>query len=91
MNTIKKIQQAINDIEISLTRHKGSEIVKDAFACETLEDAVQALEKQKSIKPLNQRYINKELIGECPSCRLQWDVAFYQRYCSNCGQKLDWS
>ena len=63
----------------------------DNYAVQTSNMAIEALEKQKSIKPLNQRYINKELIGECPSCRLQWDVAFYQRYCSNCGQKLDWS
>ena len=53
--------------------------------------AIQALEKQIPKKPSNQRYMNKELMGACSACRLQWDVAFYQRYCSNCGQKLDWS
>ena len=54
-----------------------------------------ALEKQIPKKPLEQRYVNyeieNELIGHCPSCRIKWDVAFWQRHCSNCGQKLDWS
>lgn len=34
--------------------------------------------------------LENELIGHCPSCQLRWDVAYWQRYCSNCGQKLDW-
>ena len=57
--------------------------------------AISALEKQIPKKPLEQRYVNyeieNELIGHCPSCRLKWDVSFWQRHCSNCGQKLDWS
>ena len=67
-----------------------SEEVLDA-----LQMASEALEKQLPKKPLEQRYVNyeieNELIGHCPSCRIKWDVAFWQRYCSNCGQKLDWS
>ena len=55
----------------------------------------EALKKQIPKKPLEQRYVNyeieNELIGHCPSCRIKWDVAFWQRHCSNCGQKLDWS
>lgn len=62
---------------------------KDWF--EYTEDVENALKKQLPKRPLKQRYMKEELIGVCPSCRLQWDVAFYQGYCSNCGQKLDWS
>ena len=50
--------------------------------------AIEALEKQIPKKPIEQRYVNNELIGHCPSCQL---IAYWQRYCSNCGQKLDWS
>lgn len=45
-------------------------------------------------KTVEQRYVNyeieNELIEHCPSCQLRWDVAYWQRHCSNCGQKLDW-
>jgi len=59
-----------------------------------LDTAISALEKQIPKKPIEQRYVNyeieNELIGHCPSCQLRWDVAYWQRHCSNCGQKLDW-
>ncbi len=61
----------------------------------TYKSLIEAREKQIPKKPLEQRYVNyeieNELIGHCPSCQLRWDVAYWQRYCSNCGQKLDWS
>ena len=57
---------------------------------EALRMSVEALEKQIPKKPIEQRYVNNELIGICPSCQLRWDVAYWQRHCSNCGQKLDW-
>lgn len=42
-------------------------------------------------KPLEQRYVNDELVGLCPTCKIMWDVANWENYCCNCGQKLDWS
>ena len=60
-----------------------------------LQIAREVFHKQIPKKPSEQRYVNyeieNELIGHCPSCRIKWDVSFWQRYCSNCGQKLDWS
>lgn len=60
----------------------------------TFKSLIEAREKQIPKKPIEQRYVNyeieNELIGHCPSCQLRWDVAYWQRYCSNCGQKLDW-
>ena len=52
-----------------------------------------ALENMQPEKVIKKRYKNYEflknvLVGNCPSCK--WEVSCYERYCSNCGQKLDW-
>ena len=52
-----------------------------------------ALENMQPERPIKKRYVDYEglkniLIGKCPSCK--WNVACYDRYCSNCGQRLDW-
>ena len=52
-----------------------------------------ALEKQIPRKPISKRYVDygdlkNVLIGKCNSCK--WPVAHYQRYCCNCGQRLNW-
>ena len=51
-----------------------------------------ALENMQPEKVIKKRYVDYDdlniLMGKCPACK--WEVAHYQRYCSNCGQKLDW-
>jgi predicted amidophosphoribosyltransferase len=52
-----------------------------------------ALEKQIPRKPIGKRYMDYDdlknvLIGKCPSCR--WEVAHFENYCGNCGQRLNW-
>ena len=52
-----------------------------------------ALEKQLPKKVTSKKYVDYEylknvLIGQCGSCK--WTVLHYERYCSHCGQKLDW-
>ena len=52
-----------------------------------------ALENMQPERPINKKYVDYNdlkniLVGKCPSCK--WNVACYNRYCSNCGQKLDW-
>ena len=52
-----------------------------------------ALENMQPERVINKRYIDYDdlknvLVGKCPSCK--WNVCCYERYCSNCGQKLDW-
>ena len=52
-----------------------------------------ALENMIPEKVISKRYVDYEhvtnvLMGKCPSCK--WNVSCYERYCSNCGQKLDW-
>ncbi|HHT96341.1 MAG TPA: hypothetical protein GXZ90_00375 [Clostridiales bacterium] len=65
------------------------------YATKEIDDShimgMEALGKQIPKKALNQRIKNEELIGSCPTCKLLWDVGNWERYCSNCGQKLDWS
>lgn len=87
---MKELERVIKYLQESMCDQKQGSGYQEIHN-EILNIAIQALQKQLPKIPLNQKYVNKELMGICPSCRLQWDVAFYQRYCSNCGQKLDWS
>lgn len=90
-NERRKVRNALNDIEISLLRHKGSEVVKDAFAFETLVDAIQALEKQIS-KPVKITQPTPTMIYiTCLNCGTFLDDRAKDNYCFGCGQKLDWS
>ncbi len=49
------------------------------------------ISKETPMKPTNQVVIDWGLgnAGDCPLCLL--DVNYQQKYCSYCGQKLDWS
>ena len=51
-----------------------------------LENAIP--EKVIKKKKVNYEDIKNVLVAKCPSCK--WNVACFERYCSNCGQKLDW-
>ena len=53
--------------------------------------AIQALEKQIAIRPVGEYKVdkNKTKTKLCSECN--WTLADYDMYCSNCGQKLDWS
>lgn len=60
---------------------------------QSVEKAVQALEKQipkKPVKSGNQvvRYVNTYY---CPICNLRITGANIAKWCYHCGQKLDWS
>ena len=92
MDTETAIKEIKDRIELEWRHRFPADLAPDYI--EALEMAIEALERQMPKKPLEQRYVNyeieNELIGHCPSCRIKWDVAFWQRYCSNCGQKLDW-
>ncbi|NLC14593.1 MAG: hypothetical protein GX768_11200 [Chloroflexi bacterium] len=92
MDTETAIKEIKDRIELEWRHRFPADLAPDYI--EALEMAIEALERQMPKKPLEQRYVNyeieNELIGHCPSCRIKWDVAFWQKYCSNCGQKLDW-
>ena len=62
---------------------------------EAIDVAIQALEKQIPKKPINKKYsfyphstLLKSKYGECPTCKT---IQVDDKYCANCGQKLDWS
>lgn len=61
------------------------------YSLYAIDRAIEILEKQIPKKPLNQRVRNEELIGSCPTCKLKWNVGYWEKHCSNCGQKTDWS
>lgn len=90
----KEIEKAIEMMKGRYEFAKENYLEEAPEYVEALRMSVEALEKQIPKKPIEQRYVNyeieNELIGHCPSCQLRWDVAYWQRYCSNCGQKLDW-
>ena len=87
-NEIEEIRRAINDIEISLIRHSGSELVKDVFDFKTLVDAVQALEKQI---PLQVGDIHGDYDPDY-DCMICGEITRFehQKYCIECGQRLRW-
>ena len=58
-----------------------------------IDSIIIALENMQPEKPINKRYadyadLKNILIGDCPSCKMS--VVYYDRYCRNCGQCLDW-
>ena len=54
---------------------------------EALNMAIQALEKQISRKP---DFTEDKKLALCPCCNGK-GLLDKQKYCDNCGQKLDWS
>ncbi len=89
MNDVKKAIETLKDMRSYFNDRSYRQ-----YSMPAIDTAISALEKQIPKKPLEQRYVNyeieNELIGHCPACKLRWDVAYWQRHCSNCGQKLDW-
>lgn len=83
-------QEAINDLKMSL-RMWGRKPQKESY-----EMAIQALKKQMPKKP----YFREEEGAKgyaCPSCDMGVEIRLFQggcvkeRFCSCCGQALDWS
>ena len=66
---------------------------------ETRQEAIKAIEKQipKQVDNLSEMYMDfgerKKIkvgaYGNCPSCKQS--VGIVSKYCTRCGQKLDWS
>lgn len=61
---------------------------------ESIDMAIQSLEKQMQLKPLRSYDLAfGEIWCSCPSCNagLGWEHGKCYKYCMNCGQKIDWS
>lgn len=78
-----------------MTENEASTILKAEVAhhpecsvfAEALDLAIQALEKQISKKP---DFTEDKEFALCPCCNGK-GLLDKQKYCDNCGQKLDWS
>ena len=66
---------------------------------ETMDVAIEAVEKQIPKKPNRIEYVDGGAENECPSCKKRICMVFgngdtfrwQMPYCCDCGQKLDWS
>lgn len=81
-----KIMESCDDIRFDADKCVCREKIE---MCKTI---IEALEKQLS-KKITDTIINNFIHGEfeesaCPVCEEPLDIG---KYCSNCGQKIDWS
>lgn len=79
--------------DIGNTIIKALEEVQQYRAIGTVEECREAIEKQKSKKPIKSkeqkiRYVNTYY---CPTCNLGFTGFNIAKWCYHCGQKLDWS
>ena len=79
------IQEAIRCLKADKEYLKGNNICDG----KEIDVAIEALEKQIPKKPIMRKDV-AETYYICPEC--EWGVdKFDDNYCSDCGQKLDWS
>lgn len=59
----------------------------------TLYEVREAVEKQKSKKPIEDRHhgIRYTEVYRCPSCNGSFSGRGFAKYCFHCGQAIDWS
>lgn len=96
-----KPEEAINILQeqIDLIKQDWSDMPELAEYQKALERAVKALKKQIPRKMNNLREIYLDFgagkktkvgaNGKCPNCNYNIDIV--SKYCTRCGQKLDWS
>ena len=84
-------QEAIDGLKNLFSEHG-----LDLPCMDSLEMAIEALEKQiaKSPNIWGDGYSDGELVYDmynCPTCGKSYEIDDTYDYCSNCGQKLNWS
>lgn len=96
-----KPEEAIKILQerIDLTKQGWSDMVDLVEYQKALKRAVKALEKQipRKVNNLSEIYLDfgvgKKIkvggYGNCPNCNYNIDIV--SKYCTRCGQKLDWS
>ena len=82
---MNKYQEALNRVNKAITV---------ALACQGIDlkednETVLAL---KALQELVDKETPKKVIRGIPSCcpSCKWRTSMYQKYCDDCGQKLDW-
>lgn len=84
LETIKKLSDRNMTTEVLENYMQfEDECVKKGF---TFKSVIEAREKQIAIKP---DFTEDKIFALCPCCGK--DLIGKQKYCDNCGQKLDWS
>ncbi|MDD4779131.1 MAG: hypothetical protein PHT02_00810 [Tissierellia bacterium] len=78
-----EIEEAIKSLNniVEYWTYKPTEV-------ESAKLAIEALKKQIPLKTVNANNVNK--LGRCPNCKSVISP-FKVKFCSECGQKLQWS
>lgn len=79
-----KIEEAIGHIQDVICENNSPNITIFKLEKEALYMAVDALKKQLAKKPVYECCV-------CPSCGNEVKFSIHHNYCTECGQKLDWS
>lgn len=90
---MSKYQEALNNVRKFEREHNMSKFgdVVPQPNSDTLQELV---DKETPIKPINTVFLDTHKnvkVGNCPNCKDDNLHFWHQKYCWNCGQKLDWS
>lgn len=80
-------KEAIKILEIAKTEVEWNYPLDYAIAIDT---AISALEKQIPKKPISLGEDIDRDVGQCPNCKEIIDTYEDYKYCSDCGQAIDW-
>lgn len=80
-------EEAITILKIAKTEVEWNYPLDYAVAIDT---AIEALEKQIPKKPISLGEDIDRDVGQCPNCKEIIDTYEDYKYCSDCGQAIDW-
>ena len=80
-------KEAIKILEVAKTEVEWDYPLDYAIAIDT---AIEALEKQIPKKPISLGEDIDRDVGQCPNCKEIIDTYEDYKYCSDCGQAIDW-
>ena len=80
-------EEAITILKIAKTEVEWDYPLDYAIAIDT---AIEALEKQIPKKPISLGEDIDRDVGQCPNCKEIIDTYEDYKYCSDCGQAIDW-
>ena len=80
-------EEAIKILEIAKAEVEWNYPLDYAVAIDT---AIEALEKQIPKKPISLGEDIDRDVGQCPNCKEIIDTYEDYKYCSDCGQAIDW-
>ena len=80
-------EEAIKILEIAKAEVEWNYPLDYAVAIAT---AIEALEKQIPKKPISLGEDIDRDVGQCPNCKEIIDTYEDYKYCSDCGQAIDW-